>query len=168
MVRRLFLFFATLATLTTAHDAVQADVRAQFVRGDVNIDGVVNVADPIALIQWLLVPGAGSPPDCADSADANDDGAIDMADAIYSLSAQFLAGAPPFPAPGSCGLDPTDDGLDCEVFSMCPTVVIGVDLVQFVFDRFAETSDTTEPTMINGIDFCAVDDPTAFDLLICP
>ena len=46
-----------------------------------------------------------------DAADANDDGSIDIADAIYLLSYLFGGGdqpPPPFPDPG---IDPTPDTL---------------------------------------------------------
>jgi hypothetical protein len=76
---------------------------------------------------------------CADAADADDSGAIDLADAIHLLSALFLGGpapAAPFPA---CGTDPTEDALDCE--EACPplSVYFGkefrADGLFFVIDR---------------------------------
>ena len=51
---------------------------------------------------------------CADARDANDDGAIDLADVIGLLDRLF-AGAAPLPAPSdrSTGPDPTPDALGC-------------------------------------------------------
>ena len=50
---------------------------------------------------------------CQDAADGNDDGRLDVADAIFVLDHLFGGGAPlppPFPEPG---VDPTVDGLGC-------------------------------------------------------
>ena len=63
--------------------------------------------------------GEPPPPECEDAADANDDGAIDIADAIAVLSHLF-AGAGPLPEPfGECGVDPTVDNLDCTSYEPC-------------------------------------------------
>ena len=56
---------------------------------------------------------------CRDAADANDDGMIDIADAISLLSHLFADTGPlnePFSA---CGMDPTDDELLCIDFWHC-------------------------------------------------
>ncbi|MFN0057877.1 MAG: hypothetical protein ACKVX7_05405 [Planctomycetota bacterium] len=92
---------------------------ADFRRGDCNGDGAHNIADPIATLERLFVPG--SPPSaCADACDANDDGLFNIADAISSL-ARLFGGAPPLPAPfATCGDDPTADGLICLSFASCP------------------------------------------------
>ena len=50
---------------------------------------------------------------CQDAADANDDGNIDIADAVAALS--FLFGGASLPEPINCGEDPTADSLDCGV-----------------------------------------------------
>jgi hypothetical protein len=49
-----------------------------------------------------------------DSADANDEGDVDLADAVYLLSYLFAHGPLPPPPFLACGEDPTDDSLDCE------------------------------------------------------
>lgn len=55
-----------------------------------------------------------------DSGDANDDGKIDVADAIKILGHLFT-NTGPLPDPfAACGSDPTDDALACEVFAPCP------------------------------------------------
>jgi hypothetical protein len=62
---------------------------------------------------------AGPAPSCLDAADANDRGAVDIADAISILSHLF-ANAGPLPAPfGQCGIDPTIDELGCESYPPC-------------------------------------------------
>lgn len=89
-------------------------------RGDVNGDGGLDIADAIAALGALFVPGT-PPLGCVDAADANDDGSHDVADAIYALSALFVPGAPspPPPFPG-CGADPTADALPCATTPGCP------------------------------------------------
>ncbi len=88
-----------------------------FVRGDVNQDGAVNIADPIALLGHLF---ASKPaPDCRDAADGNDDGALNIADAIKILGHLF-ASAGPLPAPfPACGQDGSADALATCVFPRC-------------------------------------------------
>jgi hypothetical protein len=53
------------------------------------------------------------------AADANDDGQVNIADAIAALGHLF-GGAGDLPPPfGACGTDPTDDGLTCVTFEPC-------------------------------------------------
>jgi len=89
----------------------------QFVRGDSNASGGIDIADAIYTLSYLF--GGGELPPCMDAADANDDGGVDIGDAISTL-AHLFGGAgdlpPPFPA---CGEDPTEDPLDCESFAPC-------------------------------------------------
>lgn len=88
----------------------------QFIRGDCNADGAINIADAVLFLGYLFPP-TGQPPapvTCEDACDANDDGAINVADAIYLLNALLLPGAPPIPAPHpGCGSDPTLDMVGC-------------------------------------------------------
>ena len=64
-------------------------------------------------------PRVGEEPLCKKSADANDDGTLDLSDASRSLGFLFLGSAPP-PLPWtSCGMDPTDDGLSCQAYTSC-------------------------------------------------
>lgn len=97
------------------------DVLVPFLRGDVNQDGRLSVADGIGIAKYVF--DAGVMMDmiaaCEDSADANDDGDVDTADAIYLLTYLFLGGDA-VPAPmGACGTDSTDDELGCDAFA-CP------------------------------------------------
>lgn len=97
-----------------------APVGDLFRRGDVNGDAGVNIADAVTLLNALFVPGS-SQPECLDSADVNDDSGLNVADAVTLLNALFVPGSPPPPDPGpfDCGIDPTDDGLDCVLY-ICP------------------------------------------------
>jgi hypothetical protein len=83
---------------------------AAFVRGDVNNDGRVTVADGLALARWL--EKAGPQPTCLKAADVEDDGDVDQADLLSLLnvlSARQSVPAP-FPDPGE---DPSPDSLSC-------------------------------------------------------
>ena len=82
-----------------------------FTRGDVNLDGLVDLTDAIALLEFLFL-GVGTLL-CEDGSDANDDGELDLADPITVV--QRILGGPLLPAPTdrSLGPDPTDDVLNC-------------------------------------------------------
>ncbi len=94
-----------------------------FIRGDVNVDDNVNIADAVSVLSYLF-SADGTDPTCKDAADSNDDGAINIADAVKLLSFLFAGGTPP-PAPfESCGVDPVPgggepDGLDCASYQFC-------------------------------------------------
>lgn len=90
-----------------------------FVRGDVNEDGMLNLADAVALLFGLF---GGGPliPDCPEAADANDDMNLDLSDAIRLLDLLFVTGSP-IPPPMTCGPDPAPGAsLGCTTFSACP------------------------------------------------
>ncbi len=90
----------------------------QFVRGNANDDGKVNIADAIFILQYLF--SRGSPPPCLEAADANDGGAIDIGDGIAVLGALFGGRKVPLPAPRDyCGVDPTPDALGCASYRSC-------------------------------------------------
>jgi len=83
-----------------------------FIRGDSDSSGTVNLADAIFTASWIYA--GGTAPDCQDSCDANDDGQLDISDPIYTLLHLFTGtAAPPAPYPSS-GPDPTFlDQIDC-------------------------------------------------------
>jgi hypothetical protein len=80
-----------------------------FLRGDVNIDGNLDISDPVSVLQMLF---NGSAVGCDDAADANDDGMLNIADAVAVLSSLF-GGTGSLPEPNVCGPDPTADALEC-------------------------------------------------------
>lgn len=91
----------------------------EFIRGDVNGDANLDIADAVSTLAGLFDPT--SPKfSCEKATDSNDDGAIDISDAIFTLAALFTAGAPspsaPFP---DCGVDPSMDSLSCDAFDLC-------------------------------------------------
>ncbi|MEM7164200.1 MAG: S8 family serine peptidase [Planctomycetota bacterium] len=78
----------------------------EFIRADANIDGNVNIGDPVATLAYLFSMG---PAPCLDAMDSNDDGSVDIADPVATLSYLFSMGAePPAPFPDS-GEDTTLD-----------------------------------------------------------
>ncbi|MEC9476112.1 MAG: FG-GAP-like repeat-containing protein [Planctomycetota bacterium] len=85
-----------------------------FKRGDVNLDGNLDISDPVSILQMLF---NGTAVGCDDAADANDDGGLNIADAVAVLSSLF-GGSGNLPEPLDCGVDPTDDALECG--SGCP------------------------------------------------
>jgi hypothetical protein len=76
------------------------------VRGDMNRDGTVSIADPISLLT-LLFGGVCQIP-CEEEADVDGDEEILLTDAIYTLRYLFLGGPPPIGPPGPLCLDPPD------------------------------------------------------------
>ncbi|MGE4619454.1 MAG: hypothetical protein AAEJ04_06570, partial [Planctomycetota bacterium] len=89
-----------------------------FIRGDVNHDTSVDIADGIALLGQLF--SGGNPLGCDDARDANDDGGVDIGDAISILGYLFQGGSIPAPGPLNCGPDPTVDALPLCVYTPCP------------------------------------------------
>lgn len=88
----------------------------EFVRGDNNGDGNIDISDPVRLLDALF---SGNPLDCESTGDANDDGAVNIADAVAALGAIFGSGSG-FPAPNTCDVDPTADTLTCNSYPPCP------------------------------------------------
>ena len=75
-----------------------------FVRGDANGDGELNIADAVAALGQLFL-GDPASPTCPEALDANDDGALDLSDPVSVLEFLFLGRAAlpaPFPEPGPC------------------------------------------------------------------
>ena len=88
--------------------------QGEFLRGDTNNDGIVNIADPVYAIKYIFL-NAVPRPVCEDAADANDDGQFDIADAVFQVRYLFQGGAePPAPFPG-IGKDNTCDQLRCDL-----------------------------------------------------
>lgn len=101
--------FSVAPYLLDGSCTVSAQPQFLFVRGDVNYNQSVDIADAIFMLGFLF--SGGATPVCPDSADANDDGALNIGDAIYILGFLFSSGPTlPYPFPG-LGIDPTEDTL---------------------------------------------------------
>lgn len=90
-----------------------------FQRGHVIGNGGIQIGDAVRILSDLFL--GLSFIHCADAADVNDDGRIDITDPVYLLGYLFLGGPPPPEPFADCGLDPTEDVLACaEVFDCAP------------------------------------------------
>ncbi len=102
------------------HDASERDCgQPVFRRGVLTGRTAVTGADVRIILYWLF--GGLRPPPCQKAADVNDDGRVDVTDAIHLLMYRFLRigaePAAPFPL---CGIDSTPDDLSCEEPLACP------------------------------------------------
>ena len=108
---------ANLEVLSSSRTRVETGTETRFRRGDVNADGSIDLTDATALLGFLYQ--SGSRPPCRKSADLNDDGALNVLDAMLVFQHLFR-GLNDIPAPfASCGPDPTADRLDCMSFAAC-------------------------------------------------
>lgn len=90
-----------------------------FDRGNANGDTSYDISDPVAILIELFGTSDAAI-DCSDALDSNDDGSVNIADALHSLNVLFASGQLP-PAPfEECGCDPTPDELGCNE-SNCPS-----------------------------------------------
>ena len=94
------------------------ECETQFMRGDVNVNGSVDVTDPIFVLQYVI--GTGPTPTCLDSADINNDNQLDITDPISLLQYLFLASTPPAAPFNTCGIDPDGISIGCDSYSNCP------------------------------------------------
>lgn len=86
----------------------------RFIRGDANLDGTLDIGDPIAVLGFLFLGGSMG---CLEAGDFDDDGALDISDAVSALNFLFLGGpepAEPYPDPGP-DPDGEADGMGCAV-----------------------------------------------------
>jgi len=90
----------------------EATIVDEFVRGDVNFDGRIDIGDVTAILLYLHMSGELP---CQDAADANDDGTLGISDPIWLLEYLFSTQgqSPPPPPTQEPGADPTPDLLDC-------------------------------------------------------
>jgi len=78
----------------------------EFIRGDANGDGLVDISDAITMLDVLF---QGAEIACEDAGDANDDGVLDISDPTYLLIHLFWGGAAPPEPFAQAGLDPTTE-----------------------------------------------------------
>jgi hypothetical protein len=88
------------------------DIDRQFIRGDADDNGEVNLSDAVVILQALFL---GAPVSCGQTLDVDDDNEINLSDAIYLLAYLFRGGGPPgipFPEPGIDQNDPIGEARD--------------------------------------------------------
>ena len=90
-----------IAVFSDGSIALNPVVTTDFVRGDVNSDSIVNIADAIWIIYELFLNGPQTA--CPIAADANDDGVADLGDASYIIMYRFSGGAAPAAPFPDCG-----------------------------------------------------------------
>jgi len=91
----------------------------EFIRGDINADGVKDITDVVQFLNHLFLQRPANL-DCYDAADFDDSGELLISDGIYLLFYLFGGTVNPPPPPiEMCGSDPTDDFLTCELFAPC-------------------------------------------------
>ena len=89
----------------------------EFIRGDSNSSGAVDISDGVFTLGFLF--RSERMPSCLESADANGDGGLDISDAVFLFQYLFSGGgepAGPFP---DCGISDEADGVDCEESGAC-------------------------------------------------
>ena len=98
--------------------------RTLFHRGDVDLDGRLNLTDAVSLLSHLFQ--GRRDPACQEAADVDNDGSVVITDAILILQHLFAAGpAPAAPGPPGepCGEDPdpprSAGDLGCFVYERC-------------------------------------------------
>jgi hypothetical protein len=74
-----------------------------FIRGDTNLDGMIDVSDPITILNARFFDGEMLK--CEAAADANCDTSIDLSDTVFLFYYLFLYGQRPLPPQGTPGPD---------------------------------------------------------------
>ena len=88
-----------------------------FIRGDCDGNGSIDLADAVALLDYLFTGGSLT---CLATADVNDDSDMNLADPGTLLAYLYIGGsAPPEPFT-SCGQDGDGSLIACEVYGGCP------------------------------------------------
>src|SRR5262249_22673918 len=94
-------------------------VHPDFLRGDADGSGLLNITDPLKTLRYLFGQEDGSL--CEDAMDSDDSGSVEVSDVILLLSYLFLEETRELAPPrGACGPDPTADSLLCIGPSACP------------------------------------------------
>ncbi|MBI4603842.1 MAG: hypothetical protein HY721_17950 [Planctomycetes bacterium] len=81
-----------------------------FIRGDANGDFKVDISDAVKTLRYLF---SGDEIGCADAADIDDSGVVQITDPIVLLDHLFRGGSAPPPPFPDAGPDPTPDALGC-------------------------------------------------------
>jgi VWA domain-containing protein len=93
---------------------------AWFIRGDVDGSGGRNIVDPLLILRALFAADQVQL-GCLEAADVDDNGRIEITDAVALLQYLFVNGPQPWPEPllQGCWIDETADSLGCEWAPTC-------------------------------------------------
>jgi hypothetical protein len=72
---------------------LEKSFKLEYLVGDVNSDGFINVVDVVYLVNYLFINGPA--PDPVESGDANCDHTINAADVVYLINYLYIDGPPP-------------------------------------------------------------------------
>lgn len=97
-----------------ARPFVRPEEGPEFIRGDANADGIVNISDAIATFYYLYL--GSQQLTCLDAADSNDDGRLDISDGINTLNVLFYTHDCRGPILDH-RQDPTPDALNCQTYA---------------------------------------------------
>ena len=100
-------FLAIFCVGVVAPMEAQSAPENYILRGDVNNDDSIDLADGVMLLRFLFQEHYIM---CLDAADIDDSGVVNIADAFNSLHNFFIADTP-FPPTGYCEQDITPDNL---------------------------------------------------------
>ena len=95
--------------------ALNPVITVDFIRGDVNGDSIVNIADAIWIIYELFLNGPATT--CPIATDANNDGVGDLADTSYIIMYRFMGGGAPVAPFPDCGQVDGQTPEDCAASS---------------------------------------------------
>ncbi len=77
-------------------------IERSFMRGDINADGRINLTDPLLALRVLLT-GLARPFDCDAASDSDNNGEVNITDAVVVIDWLFRQGPPPADPVLSCG-----------------------------------------------------------------
>lgn len=108
----------SLLMLCLCFHAETVDAQADFIRGDCNQDGIVDVADAVNI--WAIRFN-GAPQPCIAACEADGDSNFNgLVDGLYLAFHLFDGGPPPAPPFPDCGPDPGPAPLPCGTFDCSP------------------------------------------------
>ena len=100
-------------------EVIQTPAEKEFIRGDVDDSGHLNLTDAVNLLSWLFF-GLYEPA-CHETGDINNDDNMNLVDPVQLLFYLFLNEIPPAQPTDECGVDPNpNDTLTCEEYQSCP------------------------------------------------
>ncbi len=112
-------YFARIPDNNNSIDVYETRVKGNFIRGDVDSSGAIDLTDALIILSCLFQGGVC--PQCLDAAIFQDNDAIDVTTAIQLLAFEFQGGPPPWAPFPNCGFAPTNDVFSCRrARASCP------------------------------------------------